>query len=128
MPLPVPEVSATGVVLRTHFTTMSFTYVDNERGKVFRTSTHGGKILGNICQSSGACIQSQWMKNASNEGLLVSIHVHDQLVVECKKEDIAHVNETLTRCLPGNYDPSHWTAGFNVSATPEYEYLDRFWK
>lgn len=126
IPLREPMRDRDSGLMRDYFDTQSFTYLNNKGSKVFRESTHGGKILGNTCQGIGLDIQSDWLMNVNKLGGDIVIHVHDQIVTEVHKEDVLRGNEIMEEAIPANFDPNHWSAGWGVGA--EGEIIERFWK
>lgn len=126
IPLKEPKLNPYTGGVETHFETWSMTYLNNKRSKVYRESTHGGKLLGNTCQAIGNDIQRDWMQNVDEAGLDINIHVHDQIVTNTPRYYSDRAKEIMIECLPANKDPDHWSAGWGVSA--DGAAIDRFWK
>jgi hypothetical protein len=88
----------------------------SEAGKTTRQwrdiSTHGGKMTGNICQTSARDILAQALPEAEEAGYLPVLTVHDEGVTECPDTPNYNV-EGLCAFLAKDRD---WTVGLPLSA------------
>ena len=57
-----------------------------------------------LIQSPAATIKNQSLIQASNEGLKLILDIHDEIIVECKEEDVAITKSTLKNIMERSVD------------------------
>lgn len=85
--------------------------------------TYGGKLVENITQAIARDCLGETMLRLNDAGLLPSFHVHDEVVVEVKKKDLAKVEEHIKEIM--QLKEVEWTDGLILNAdsyhTPYYK-------
>lgn len=87
-----------------------------EEGKTtrqwIRVFTHGGKITGNVCQTSARDVLAPALGEADAAGYLPVLSVHDEIVAEVPDED-RYTTDALIHLLTQDRD---WCAGLPLAA------------
>lgn len=78
----------------------NFTYMGmNDKNQWVRISAHAGGLTENVVQSLAGDILWNGIMNATDAGLPVALHVHDEIAVEVPIEVADQSLETLQKCM-----------------------------
>lgn len=78
---------------------MSLTYEQVEQYQWGRVSTHPGKLTENAVQAIARDLLAHGMKLATERGLKIVMHVHDQIIVLCKEDEAEEALKILMECM-----------------------------
>jgi len=80
---------------------LSFSYMgkDQYTGRWERLTTHGGKLVENIVQAIARDVLMHGMRLATDRGLGLCMHVHDEGVAEDEADTIESTLQALIECL-----------------------------
>ena len=81
-----------------------------------RSTLYGGLMCENVTQAIAASLLRQALREAAEAGLKVVLHVHDEIVIETKIENIAGEIGVLQAIME---NPPSWADGLPLSAVPE---------
>jgi DNA polymerase len=87
-------------------------FYDNPKG--YRASMYGGKWAENIDQGCCRDLLRDMLLKCETMGMGTVLHVYDELVIECDKDEAPDILMTLTNLMS---DPVPWAPGFKCSAT-----------
>ena len=91
----------------------TLTYMGIQKNQWLRLSTHPGKLIENAVQAIARDVLASGMKRASDKGVVVVAHVHDQVLAEHKKKKGELAMELLRRYLT---KPPKWAEGMPLRA------------
>lgn len=73
--------------------TYEFTGLGN---KWERVESYGGKFVENIVQAIARDILAEAMRRLDYEGYEIVMHIHDEVVIECEKDELTKVNHLMS--------------------------------
>lgn len=87
---------------------ITFYGVDGQTKKWVKRDTYGGMLTENIIQATARDALAWTMLRCENEGIKIVMHVHDEIVTECKEK---YANAVLGRVLGIMSKPIKWAPG-----------------
>lgn len=92
---------------------ISYMGIDQNTKKWARILTYGGKLVENIVQAVARDCLAYAMQNLESEGYDIVMHIHDEAVMEVKKDDPAR---GLAQAIEIMRRPAPWAAGLPLNA------------